>query len=101
MTRFYKLSQTRLTHTYARYTISSLRDSTLMGRCPTCKQLLGTQAMQLPVGRICFLCERRIGIHEKYINTRGGVRHRDCSDPESYGPVVIDVATVEVVEGST
>jgi hypothetical protein len=97
VTWLFKFHVARLTYTYSTCIISSVRDSysNLMGRCPTCKQPLGTQGAKLPVGRICSLYERRISRHEKYIHTRSGVRHRDCSDPESYGPLVVDTATIE------
>ncbi len=61
-------------------------------RCPTCQQKLPPDRC---LTRICFLCQKPLGRHDKwqYIKLEVGgkiaiaIRHKHCDNPKSYTPL--------------
>jgi hypothetical protein len=47
--------------------------------CPTCRR-----PFRWTPTRICFDCKKPILKMHKWTTANGTIRHRDCSDPESY-----------------
>jgi predicted amidophosphoribosyltransferase len=47
------------------------------GNCPTCARPWPEKR-----GRICSVCERPIGRHDRWSFVGSVVQHRDCNDPQ-------------------